>query len=85
MSTKPIKKYFGELNADKFGKAFKSLTSKVETYQDERYFKVEAAQWANGELSIYVWDGDKKEEIKLGRLKVSKFYNSNNDNNDGWL
>ena len=70
----PVKKYFGSLSLDGISQAVKQVSSKVDV--SEKYgkqLKVSASMWDDGGVSIDIWDGDTKESIKLGNLRVSQF------------
>ena len=67
----PKQKYFGNFLIDNIGKAVKQIPNKLGEYKGERQLKVNAAMWDDGNISLSIWDAEKKEEIKLGNLRVS--------------
>ena len=70
----PVKKFFGSLSLDGVKKAVLEIPNKVDN--NEKYgkqLKITAAQWDDGGISIGIWDAERKEEIKLGNLRVSQF------------
>ena len=67
----PKQKYFGSLNLDGIKKAVLEVPSKVGEYKDQKQLKVTAAMWEDGGISLEVWNGEKKESIKLGNLRIS--------------
>ncbi len=67
----PKQKYFGSLNLDGVKKAVLEVPSKVGEYKDQKQLKVTAAMWDDGGISLEVWNGEKKESIKLGNLRIS--------------
>lgn len=69
----PIKKYFGNINLGGLKKAVSEIPAKVDDYKGEKQLKVSAAMWEDGGISIDIWNGDTKESIKLGNLRVSSF------------
>ena len=72
----PTKKYFGSLSLDGIKKAVTEVPSKVGEYKGDKQLKVNAAMWEDGGISINIWDGEKKEEIRIGNLRVSTLDNS---------
>ena len=71
-----MKKLFGELNLSTIKQAFTSIPAKKKEYNGENYLKVEAKQWDNGDVSLYIWDAVAQQEVKLGRLIISKYQNN---------
>ena len=71
MSNGPKQKYFGSLSLDGIKKAVVEIPNKVGEYKGEKQLKVNAAMWDDGNISLSIWDAEKKEEIKLGNLRVS--------------
>ncbi len=69
----PVKKYFGNLSLDGIKKAVTTVPGKVSEYNGDKQLKVTAAMWDDGGISIALWDGETKTEIKLGNLRVSTF------------
>lgn len=70
----PTKKLFGSLSLDGIKQAVVQVPGKVETHEKYgKQIKVTASQWEDGAISIDLWDGEKKESIKIGRLMVSTF------------
>ena len=67
----PKSKYFGSLSLAGIKKAVVDIPSKVGEYKGDKQLKVNAAMWDDGGISINIWDAEKKEEIKLGNLRVS--------------
>ena len=68
-----FKKLFGELNLSTIKKAFINIPNKKSEYNGDNFLKVEAKHWDNGDVSLYIWDAVNHEEIRLGRLKLSKY------------
>lgn len=70
----PVKKYYGNIvhqNAKKIINNEKLVTQ----WQDSKgvthdQIKIKAAQWADGNISIQVWDAESKESINLAYLRV---------------
>ena len=70
----PVKKFFGNLSLDGVKKAVVEVPAKVDNHEKYgKQLKVTAAQWEDGGISISLWNAEKKEEIKLGNLRVSQF------------
>ena len=67
----PKLKLFGSLDLAGIKKAVVEIPGKVGEYQGNKQLKVSAAQWDDGGISIEIWNGEKKESIKLGNLRVS--------------
>ncbi len=67
----PKQKYFGSLNLGGIKKAVLEIPNKVGEYKDEKQLKVNAAMWDDGNISLSIWNAEKKEEIKLGNLRMS--------------
>ena len=76
----PVKKYFGSLSLDGIKKAVTEVESKVGEYKGEKQLKVSAAMWDDGGISITIWNGEKKESIRLGNLRISTLDDNNNNN-----
>ena len=78
----PVKKFFGNLSLDGIKKAVVEVPNKVDNHEKYgKQIKVSAAQWEDGGISISIWNGEKKEEIKLGNLRVSQFDDAPKTNN----
>lgn len=69
----PKAKLFGSLNLSNIKKAATEVPSKVGEYKGDKQLKVTAAIWEDGGVSIEVWNGDAKESIKIGNLRLSTF------------
>ena len=70
----PIKKYFGSISLDGVKQSVVQVKDKVTTHEKYgKQLKVTASMWEDGAISIDLWDGEKKEAIKIGRLMVSTF------------
>ncbi len=72
----PKQKLFGNLSLDGIKKAVVEVPTKVGEYKGEKQLKVNAAMWDDGNISISLWDAEKKEEIKIGYLRVSTLENN---------
>ena len=70
---KPTQKFFGSLNLNQIKKAVVEIETKTDEYNGEKQLKVTAAQWEDGNISIDIYNGDTKETLKLGNLRISKF------------
>lgn len=67
----PKQKYFGSLSLSGIKKAVTEIPSKVGEYKGDKQLKVNAAMWDDGNISLSIWDGEKKEDIKIGNLRIS--------------
>lgn len=76
MANSPKQKYFGNISLDGVKKAFSQVPGKVNEYKGEKQLKVSASQWDDGNISIDLWDGEKKESIRIGSLRVSTLDNN---------
>ncbi len=72
----PKTKYFGNLSLDGIKKAVVEIPAKKTEYKGEQQLKVNAAMWDDGNISLSIWNAEKKEEIKLGNLRVSTLDNA---------
>lgn len=70
----PKEKYFGNLQIDALNKAMDNIPAKLTNHEKYgKQFKVQAAQWDDGKITLSVWNSETKETFKLGSLILSQF------------